>query len=71
VILFIQYAQGDEFRSGPSDRPYSLSQVEQFTLNVDFPVGIDAYEQVNYSIFASAHVQWVGPSNVVNPLGNA
>jgi hypothetical protein len=67
VSLFIQYASGDEFRSGPSDRPYALSGVEQFTLIVEFPVGIATYDQVNYSIAASAHVQWAGPSNVVIP----
>ena len=33
-------------------------------------VGNDAYEQVDYTILVSAHCQWSGPSNVVNPPPN-
>jgi hypothetical protein len=72
VWLLIKYTSGrEEYRSGPSDRPYALSQVAEFTLNYDVLVGNAAYEQVQYSIELIGHCQWAGPANVVNPPPNA
>jgi hypothetical protein len=67
VFLTIDYTSGlSERRSAPCDRPYKLSKVEDFSLNVYVPVGNDAYEQVAYTIWASAHCQWSGPRNLAN-----
>jgi hypothetical protein len=68
VALFIKYTSGrEEFRSGPSDLPYALQQVEEFSFFFDVVVGNRAYEQVEYAIEVVGHVQWAGPSSLNPP----
>ena len=59
VFLTIRYANGNwEYRSAPSETPYTLSDVQSFTISTLVCVGNDACNQVHYAVATNAHCQW-------------